>query len=185
MSGADRRRAMRMTRIGIVASALALLACGQEKPKTQPDAAQTPEPEGSVSKKDGIVRFETKDGGAVFLGGENVTAPKDLPSFVEVYPGLRLDSVMSGEAAGDFNGGGVLAGISADPPEKIAAHYREVITRRGLRIVLDRVHNGTIVLNAAGQAGEGLYLTITPKDGGSQVGLTYATASPAPADQNP
>lgn len=176
---------MRKTWIAIVVSTLALMACSQVKPSAQRDAAPATEAEGSVTRKDGIVRFETRDGGAVFLGGENVAAPKDLPSFVEVYPGLRLDSVMSGEAAGDFNGGGVLAGLSADPPEKVVAYYREVIARRGLRTVLDRANNGTIVLNAAGKTGEGLYLTITPKDGGSQVGLTYVTAPSPQADHNP
>lgn len=171
---------MRIAAILAGMGALALIACGQHTPNAPGETAQGQESEGSISRKDGVVRFETADGGAVFLGGENVAAPKNLPSFVEVYPGLRLESVMSGEAAGDFDGGGVLVGISADPPEKVAAYYREMIKRRGLRTVLDRTTNGTIVLNAASSAQEGLFLTIAAKDGGSQIGLTYAGA-PAPS----
>lgn len=154
---------------------LALAACGQPKAVVTKDPGTGETGTLSAPDKDGTVRFETAGRGGIFAAGENVAAPKDLPPFVEIYPGLRLQSVITGEAAGSSEGGGVLAGFSADPPETVAAYYRAVIKRRGLRTQLDRSSNGTILLNAGGETeGEGLYLTIAPKDGGSSVGLTYA-----------
>lgn len=154
-------------------SILALAACGPPKTVTTRDPTTGEEGKVTISDKDGVVRFETADGTAHFEAGDNVKVPKNLPAFAEIYPGLRIESVITGEGVGVGESGGVLTGFSADAPEKVASFYRDLIKRRGMRTVIDQAGNGTIVLNAADAKEASLYLTIVPKDGGSTVGLTY------------
>ncbi len=163
---------MRFSSVVLAISLLALVGCGQPKSAATRDPTTGEEGKVTISAKDGVARFETADGAARFESGANVKAPQDLPPFVEIYPGLRLENVITGEGGGSA-GGGVLVGFSGDPPDTVAAFYREVIKKRAMRTVLDRAANGTIVLNATSGDAATLNLTITPKDGGSTIGLTY------------
>lgn len=134
------------------------------------------QPKQTVKTEDGATTVETTtaDGDVSRMqAGANVQAPANLPDSAPIYPGLTLESVMSGSS--DGKAGGMLVGSTPDAPDKVAAFYREKLKALSAANFTDMNMNGSFVLAAGEASGKATSVQISPREeGGSTVAITYS-----------
>lgn len=119
---------------------------------------------------DATLKISGEDGTAV-IAGAGASLPKDLPGFVAVYPGLKLQSVMSGVSA--EGNGGMLIGATKDSVEQVSTFYRALLEREGFsKSRIEMQTEGTVTLGG-GRGEEGLFVAITPAEGETSLTITY------------
>lgn len=102
----------------------------------------------------------------------------DLPSYMPMYPGGRIESTMGGVSSGATGSqkGGLVSFKTDDAPEKVAAFYRPKLDQSGLSERSETNLNGVLMLTAASadDSDRGVQVSIAPVEGGSQVTLIYS-----------
>lgn len=102
----------------------------------------------------------------------------DLPSFLPVYPGGRIESTIGGVSTGSVGSqkGGMVVLLTDDAPDKVAAFYRSRLDGSGLTERTDANLNGVLMMTAtsADDADRGVQVSVAPEDRGSRVTLIYS-----------
>lgn len=160
-----------MTGTALAALALTLAACKAPSiTVTDPDTGEKVNVSVQGGGDDAALKITGKDGAAL-IAGAGASLPKDLPGFVAVYPGLKLQSVMSGVSA--EGNGGMLLGATPDSVEKVSAFYRALLEREGFnKSRMETQSEGAVTLGG-GRGEDGLFITIAPTDGETSVTITY------------
>jgi len=118
-------------------------------------------------------------GGPDQTGTHAMASNVELPTFLRLYPGARVEHTLGGvsSSSAGANKGGMVVFHTADAPEKIAAFYRDRLDGSGLGERSDANFNGVIMLTAAAteDADRGVQVSIAPaEEGGSRVTLVYS-----------
>lgn len=103
----------------------------------------------------------------------------DLPAFLPIYPGGRIESTMGGVSSGATGSqkGGMVVFHVGEAPDKVADFYRSRLDGSGLGERSDANLNGVLMLTAASaeDADRGVQVSVAPADeGGSRVTLVYS-----------
>lgn len=106
-----------------------------------------------------------------FQAGDNVQAPQDLPSFVKLYPDLKLTSAMGGK--GPQGNGGMLTGETAANLSEVAQFYRDHLKSLGFATQNESNLGDTIILSAVDGEQRTLTVAIAKADNGATVNLQY------------
>jgi len=125
-----------------------------------------------VGGEDGPVSLQinTPEGGMSFSAGDKAEIPKDFPSDVPVYEGLRL------QAAGKMGGGFTVSGVSADSVDAVATFYKDTLTGDGWseEMSMDQGGDSPVRLRTYKKGGRIVNLAIATGDEGTQVTITTA-----------
>ncbi len=102
----------------------------------------------------------------------------DLPSFLPVYPGGRIESTVGGVSSGSTGSqkGGMMVFVTGDAPDRVAAFYRSRLDGSGLTERTDANLNGVLMMTAssADDVDRGVQVSIAPEEHGSRVTLIYS-----------
>lgn len=125
------------------------------------------------------VRGESGDKVEITSGATARASNVDLPAFLPLYPGARVEHTLGGVSSGAEGArkGGMVVFHTADAPEKVAAFYRGRLDGSGLGERSDANLNGVLMLTAAAteDADRSVQASIAPaEEGGSRVTLVYS-----------
>lgn len=158
-------------------ASLALASCGESK-KTEDVTFTVKSAEGEdksvkakVTQDKESATFTSDEGTATFASGDAAAAAaKDV---APVYPGAAVLSTMKGVS--DDGAGGMVVMSTGDSPDKVAAHYKQVIADRGMK-VNSEITTGDSRMIGAGDDRNGMQVMIQPGEKGqTQITLFSGT----------
>lgn len=99
--------------------------------------------------------------------GASLPPPADLPAFAPAYPGARLSTRISGEAAVGAKGGALFVFETADPVEKVAAFYDASAKAAGARaaVVVTEADSAVRIFGSKAE-GQGAMVAISRSEPG-------------------
>jgi hypothetical protein len=124
----------------IFVAMLGLTACKPPTPSysvTDPKTGEKTKISIDDKKGDKTITIENKDGGGTISVAENGEAPKNLPSYIPLYPGAKYAGSFAAAASESEKGGPVAGGLVSfttnDTTEKVLGFYKDAFTRAGMK----------------------------------------------------
>jgi hypothetical protein len=128
------------------------------------------------------ITVKSKGGGGAVSVGQDGEPPKNLPSYIPLYPGAK--HLGSFAAASDKNtdggsiGGGIVTFATPDPSAQVLAYYRDAFTKAGLKQQAsgDLDDMAILTFSKGDTDKEGVEVVATPVlGGGTQVQVMYSS----------
>jgi hypothetical protein len=176
---------MRLTTL-LIATTFSLVACKPSPPSyTVTDPTTGEKTKVSIDDKAGdkTITVNTKDGAGTISVAENGEAPKNLPSYVPLYPGAKYMGSFAASSDKKAEGGPVAGGMvsfsTPDPSAKVLAFYKDAFTRAGLTEQGSGDMGGMAMLSFSkgDNEQEGAQVMASPGEGsGTQVQIMYSAA---------
>lgn len=151
----------------LVAASLVLGGCDRKPEKKESEHV-------SVSRDSGKITIQSDQGHAkVEIATEGGNLASQLPSFVPLYPGAKVQSRMQAASEGG-KGGGIVYTAKAQP-DAVIAFYRDKAKAEGMveRMVM-RSEEAHILVAAAKDNKHSFRVSATPAEGGSQVSVFWS-----------
>ncbi|MBK6695613.1 MAG: hypothetical protein IPG50_25890 [Myxococcales bacterium] len=128
-----------------------------------------------INAKDGKLTVQGKDGVATFGAGAKI--PDDFPKSAPIYPGAKVQGVMT--SAGAQGSGAVVTLTTPDASEKVVAFYKAAASK-GKKALLDMATPAgqMIAWQAADDAQISTVITTDPAAGGTQIVVTAGAKKP-------
>ncbi len=152
---------------------LSLVACGKSENKsiTIKDPKTGEKVDVNVSNaENGTITMKTDKGSLVINSGENATVPQG----VDVYPGAKIKSSMSGMGMGNgaAGSGSLVSMTTKDDPATVMAFYKSKFIARGLKIDMETTTPAGGMITAGGQnSTPGAMVTVAKSEGETTVSV--------------
>lgn len=152
-------------------AALALTACGQ---------SSNPAPGVQVESRDGgntVTVTSPEGGGTVMHSGSGISAPSDLPAFVQLYPGMSINSVLNNSMQG-MGAGGMIYGHTSDSFDQVAAFYRAHIQTLGFPSNSEMAGQDGLIISTGDNNNRSLAVSLGRAEGGGvDITLQYSSGT--------
>jgi predicted enzyme related to lactoylglutathione lyase len=176
---------MRLTAF-IALATLSVVACKPPTPSytvTDPKTGEKTKISVDAKGDNSTITVNTKDGAGTISVAQEGEAPKNLPSYVPLYPGAKYLGSFAAASDKSSEGGPVAGGMvtfsTTDPSAKVLAFYKEAFTKAGLKEQASGDMGGMAMLSFSKGENEqeGAQVMATPApSGGTQVQVMYSAA---------
>lgn len=129
------------------------------------------------------ITVNTKDGAGTISVAQEGEAPKNLPSYVPLYPGAKYLGSFAAASKNSSEGGPVAGGMvsftTTDPSAKVLAFYKEAFSKAGMTEQASGDMGGMsmVSFSKGDNEQEGAQVMATPAStGGTQVQVMYSAA---------
>lgn len=151
----------------------AIIGCGKKASEKMAEkmiesAAEKDGVKADVSISDNTVTMRTKDGTAVYAGGENVKIPDNFPKDVYIYEGAKVISAVS------VPNGFSLMLQTKDAADKVASKLKDKIVSQGWTEEMTMTQSGMIMLGYK-KENRSAIINITPDKDITQIAITVAS----------
>lgn len=170
----------------IAFASLGLIACKPPTPSytvTDPKTGEKTKISVDAKAGDNTITINSKDGAGTISVAQDGEAPKNLPSYVPLYPGAKymgsFAAASDKSAQGQPVAGGMVTFTTNDPSAKVLAFYKDAFTKAGMteRASGDMGGMAMLSFSKGDNEQEGAQIMASPApSGGTQVQLVYSAA---------